>query len=108
MAMSTLMLLFTIRVVQMLIGVEIRIIIIMRARGCVCWPSCQCLDLQGRGEACRLQRPLRNRWDVNMSRGATQLLVNDVEKHGGGYLGPANVAGFQEDGAAVWLGIPGE
>ncbi len=43
-AMSTLMLVFTIRVVQMLIGVVIRIIIIMRARGCVWWPSCQCLQ----------------------------------------------------------------
>jgi hypothetical protein len=92
----------------MLIGVIIRVIIIMRARGYVWWHSCRCLELQGREEACRLQRPLRNRWDVNMSRGATQLLVNDLEKHGGGYLGPANVAGFQEDGAADWLGIPGE
>jgi hypothetical protein len=91
----------------MLIGVVIRIIIIMRARGCVWWPSCRCLDLQGKEDACRLLRPLRNRWDEHEQRGNTAL----GERRGkawGGYLGPANVAGFQEDGAADWLGIPGE
>ncbi len=40
-------------------------------------------------------------------RGNTAL-GERLGKAWGGYLGPANVAGFQEDGAADWLEIPGE